>query len=317
MNRRIVIPGGSGRVGRVLARYFHASGDAVTVLSRKPRAEAWPVIEWNGRDLGPWTEALDGADVVINLTGRDVDCRYTEANRREIMDSRVYATQVIGRAIAQAAHPPPLWMNASTATIYRHALDRDMDDVTGELGGSEKDAPSTWRFSIEVAKAWERAFFEASTPGTRKIALRSAITMSPDRGGVLDILLRLVRCGFGGATGSGKQYVSWVHEQDFIRALEFLMEHGELDGCINIAAPHPLPNREFMEELRRAAGVRSGLPASKWVLEIGAFFLRTETELILKSRRVVARRLMEAGFNFAFPEWQPAVQDLVDRWHER
>ena len=317
MNRRIVIPGGSGRVGRVLARYFHGNGDAVTVLSRKPRAEAWPVIEWNGRDLGPWAETLDGADVVINLTGRNVDCRYTEANRLEIMDSRVYATQVIGRAIAQAAHPPPLWMNASTATIYRHALDRDMDEVTGELGGSERDAPATWRFSIEVAKAWERAFFETSTPGTRKIALRSAITMSPDRGGVLAILLRLVRCGFGGPTGSGRQFVSWVHEQDFIHALEFLMEHGELDGRINIAAPHPLPNREFMEELRRAAGVRVGLPASRWMLEIGAFFLRTETELILKSRRVVARRLMEAGFAFGFPEWRQAVQDLVERWHEQ
>jgi uncharacterized protein (TIGR01777 family) len=317
MNRTVVIPGGSGRVGRVLARYFHSNGDAVTVLSRKPRAEAWPVIEWNGRDLGPWAEALDGADVVINLTGRNVDCRYTEANRREIMDSRVCATQVIGKAIAQAVHPPPLWMNASTATIYRHALDKDMDDVTGELGGSEQDTPADWRFSIEVAKAWERTFFEASTPGTRKIALRSAITMSPDRGGVLDLLLRLVRCGFGGAAGNGKQFVSWVHEQDFLRALEFLMKHGEMDGCINIAAPHPLPNREFMEELRRVAGVRVALPASRWMLEVGAFFLRTETELILKSRRVVARRLMDAGFDFAFSEWQPAVQDLISRGHGR
>jgi len=313
MNRKIVIPGGSGRVGLVLARYFHTNGDAVTVLSRKPRAEAWPVIAWNGRDLGAWAEALDGAEVIINLTGRNVDCRYTEANRREIMDSRVCATQVIGRAIAQAARPPRLWMNASTATIYRHAFDRDMDDVTGELGGGEIDAPASWGFSIQVAKAWERAFFEAPTPGTRKIALRSAITMSPDRGGVLDTLLRLVRYGFGGATGSGRQFVSWVHEQDFIRALEFLTEHDELEGCINIAAPHPLPNREFMEELRRAAGVHVGLPASRWMLEIGAFFLRTETELILKSRRVVARRLMESGFAFTFPEWQPAVQDLVSR----
>lgn len=316
MNRRIVIPGGSGRVGLVLARHFHTKGDAVTVLSRKPRVEAWPVIEWNGQDLGPWAKTLDGADVVINLAGRNVDCRYTEANRREIMDSRVCATQVIGRAIAQAAHPPALWMNASTATIYRHALDRDMDEVTGELGGSERDAPATWGFSIEVAKAWERALFEAATPGTRKIALRSAITMSPDRGGVLDILLRLVRFGFGGTTGNGKQFVSWVHEQDFIRALEFLMKHGELDGCINIGAPHPLPNREFMKELRRAAGVRVGLPASKWMLEVGAFFLRTETELILKSRRVVARRLMESGFVFAFPDSRKAAQDLVARWYE-
>src|SRR5258708_33801390 len=169
MSRRIVIPGGSGRVGLVLAPYFHANGDAGTVLSGKPQVEAWPVAEWNGRDLGPWAEALDGADVVINLTGRNVDCRYTEANRREIMDSRVCATQVIGRAIAQAAHPPRLWMNASTATIYRPALDRDMDDVTGELGGRERDAPASWRFSIEGAKAWERTVLAAAAPGRRKI----------------------------------------------------------------------------------------------------------------------------------------------------
>lgn len=256
----------------MLARYFHGRGDRVLVLSRKQRGAPWPVMEWNGRDLGPWADTLNGADVVINLTGRDVDCRYTNANRLEIMDSRVCATQAIGKAIAHAAHPPWLWMNASTATIYRHALDRDMEEVTGELGGSEKDAPATWRFSIDVAKAWERAFFEAATPGTRKIALRSAMTMSPDRGGVLDILLRLVRCGLGGALGDGKQFVSWVHETDFLCAIEFLIAYKELDGAVNVCSPNPLSNDEFMRELRRAAQVPIGLPASKWMLEVGAFF---------------------------------------------
>jgi len=301
-------------VGSVLARYFHEKGDAVVVLSRKQRPKPWPVIQWNGRDLGPWAQAIDGADVVINLTGRDVDCRYTAANRREIMDSRVLATQVIGNAIARSGHPPWLWINASTATIYRHALDRNMEEVTGELGGNERDAPATWRFSIDVAKAWERAFFEIVTPETRKIALRSAMTMSPERGGVLDLLLRLVRCGAGGALGDGEQYVSWVHEEDFLRAVEFLIAHRELDGCVNVCSPNPLPNHEFMRSLRRAAGIWLGIPASKWMLEIGAFFLRTETELILKSRRVTPRRLLEAGFEFVFPEWPGAAQDLVARW---
>jgi len=301
-------------VGSVLAPYFHEKGDAVVVLSRKQPPEPWPVIQWNGRDLGPWAQAIDGADVVINLTGRDVDCRYTAANRREIMDSRVLATQVIGNAIARSGHPPWLWINASTATIYRHALDRNMEEVTGELGGNERDAPATWRFSIDVAKAWERAFVETVTPETRKIALRSAMTMSPELGGVLDLLLRLVRCGAGGALGDGEQYVSWVHEEDFLRAVELLIAHRELDGCVNVCSPNPLPNHEFMRSLRRAAGIWVGIPASKWMLEIGAFFLRTETELILKSRRVTPRRLLEAGFEFVFPEWPGAAQDLVARW---
>jgi uncharacterized protein (TIGR01777 family) len=317
MNRRIVIPGGSGRVGCVLARYFHGLGDDVIVLSRKPRAESWQVIQWDGRSLGRWAERLNGADVVINLTGRDVDCRYTKANRREIMESRVCATQVIGKAIAQARQPPRLWMNASTATIYRHAQDRDMDEVTGEPGGNEKDAPSTWRFSIDVAKAWERTFFETVTPGTPKIALRSAMTMSPDHGGVLDILLQLVRFGAGGAIGGGEQFVSWVHEEDFLRAIEFLVARRDMDGCVNVCSPNPLPNYKFMRDLRRAAGIRVGVPTSKWMLEIGAFFLRTETELVLKSRRVIPRRLLEAGFEFVFPDWPCAAQDLVSQWRER
>jgi uncharacterized protein (TIGR01777 family) len=205
-------------------------------------------------------------------------------------------------------------MNASTATIYRHATDRPMDDITGEIGGNEPGLPSTWRFSYDVATSWERAFVEAETPHTRKIALRSAITMSPDRGGPFETLLNLVRLGLGGRSGSGEQFVSWIHDADFVRALEFLIARTDLDGCINITSPNPLPNRDFMAALRRAYGAPVGLPATDWMLEIGALFLRTETELILKSRRVVPRRLVDAGFGFQFPEWSSAAADLVQRW---
>jgi uncharacterized protein (TIGR01777 family) len=311
---RIVIPGGSGQVGNVLARHFHGQGHSVTVLSRQPMSAPWQVLPWKGRNLGSWTQVVDGADIVINLAGRNVNCRYSPKNRREILESRTLSTRAVGQAIAQAAKPPALWMNASTATIYRHALDRPMDETTGELGGQEIGAPSTWRFSIDVATSWERELFAAATPGTRKIALRSAMTMSADRDGIFDTLLRLVRAGLGGQAASGEQFVSWVHETDFVRAIDFLIEHQTLDDCINICSPCPLPNQEFMRDLREAWGTRIGLPATRWMLELGAVFLRTETELILKSRRVVPQRLLEAGLKFNFADWPTAAADLVKRW---
>jgi uncharacterized protein (TIGR01777 family) len=311
---RIVIPGGNGQVGNVLARHFHGQGHSVTVLSRQPMSAPWQVLPWNGRDLGSWAQAVDGADIVINLAGRSVNCRYTPTNRREILESRTLSTRAVGQAIAQAAKPPILWMNASTATIYRHALDRPMDESTGELGGHEAGAPSTWGFSIDVAKSWEREFFAATAPGTRKIALRSAMTMSPDRGGIFDTLLRLVRVGLGGKAASGEQFISWIHETDFVRAIDFLIDHETLEGCINICSPCPLPNQEFMRALRQAWGTRIGLPAKRWMLELGAVCLRTETELILKSRRVVPQRLLDEGFHFNFAEWPIAASDLVKRW---
>ena len=313
---RIVIPGGSGQVGKVLARHFHSQGHHVTVLAREPKAAPWQVLPWNGRDLESWANAIDGADVVINLAGRNVNCRYTPANRREIVDSRILSTRVVGQAIAQAAKPPTLWMNASTATIYRHALDRPMDESTGELGGNEPNAPSTWRFSIDVATSWEAEFFSAVTPATRKIALRSAMTMSPDPGGIFDTLLKLVRVGLGGKAASGKQFISWIHENDFVRAIDFLIEHHELDGRINVCSPCPLPNKDFMRVLRNAWGTQIGLPATRWMLELGAVFLRTETELILKSRRVVPQRLLDAGFIFNFADWPNAADDLVEQWRK-
>ena len=314
---RIVIPGGTGQVGRILARHFHETGHDVIVITRHPKPAEWTVLRWNGQDLGPWAEVLDGSDVVINLAGRSVNCRYNAANQREIKNSRTVTTGLVGRAICAAAKPPALWLNASTATIYRHSLDRAMDDLTGELGGNEPNAPAKWRFSIDVAKSWERTFFAADTPRTRRVALRSAMTMSPDEGGVFDTLLRLVRFGFGGRAGSGNQYVSWIHEVDFIRAVEFLIAHEELEGAVNIASPCPVTNSSFMSCLRRAwCTSYIGLPSTKWMLALGAVFLRTETELILKSRRVVPRRLTAAGFEFHFPNWRGASMDLVHRWRD-
>jgi uncharacterized protein (TIGR01777 family) len=313
----IVIPGGTGQIGQILAWHFHEQGHSVTVIARHPKPAEWPVLVWNAQELGEWTSAFEGADVVINLAGRSVNCRYNAANRREIKNSRTITTGLVGQAIAQAARPPRLWFNASTATIYRHALDRPMDEATGEIGGNEPHSPAAWRFSIDVATSWERAFFAAETPHTRKIALRSAMTMSPDPGGVFDELLRLVRWGLGGTIGSGKQYISWIHDVDFIRALEFLIAHEELNGVVNIASPCPVTNRDFMQCLRRSwCTSYVGLPTPTWALSLGAVFLGTETELVLKSRRVVPRRLLEAGFEFHFPNWRGACQDLVQRWRE-
>lgn len=314
---KIIIPGGSGQVGTILSRVFHGDGHEVTVLSRKPAPAPWRTSKWDGKALGPWVRELDGADAIINLAGRSVNCRYTAANRREIRESRVNATRTIGRAILALSRPPRVWLQASTATIYAHRYEQPNDETTGQLGGSKENAPDTWRFSIDVASAWEQAANEAEVPHTRKVLLRSAMVMSPDRDGVFDVLLGLVRLGLGGRNGDGRQFVSWIHDQDFVRAIYWLIEHDDLSGAVNLAAPHPLPNAEFMRALRSAWGTRVGLPSPTWMLEIGTFVLRTETELILKSRRVVPGRLPDAGFAFRFPEWPHAAHDLCQRWRER
>jgi uncharacterized protein (TIGR01777 family) len=311
---RIVLPGGSGQVGSILARHFHGQGHDVTVLTRAPAPSLWRTLPWDGATVGPWVDALDGSDLCINLAGRSVNCRYNAANRAEIMNSRVDSTRIVGKVIASLAHPPALWMNASTATFYRHALDRPQDEFTGDAGGNEPGAPEQWNFSIDVAKAWETAFYETSTPRTRKIALRSAMTFSPDPGGVFDVLLSLVRRGLGGTVASGKQYVSWIHDADYIRATEFLIAHTEIDGPVNLCSPNPLPNRDFQRALREACGTRIGLPSAEWMIEIGTWVMRTESELVLKSRRAVPTRLLQSGFDFTFPDWPAAARDLVARW---
>jgi hypothetical protein len=313
---KVVLAGGSGQVGMMLSRAFAAEGHEVVILSRGASGSAYRTVRWDGERLGDWVGEVDGADVVINLAGRNVNCRYTEANRREIMESRVRSTAVLGRAIAESVRPPRVWLQSSTATIYAHRYDAANDEATGIVGGAEEGMPDSWRFSIGVAKAWERAVEEAEVRGTRKVILRSAVTMSPDRGGVFDVLLGLTRLGLGGTNGDGRQYVSWIHEVDFVRAVRWLIDH-EVSGVFNLASPNPLPNREFMRGLREAWGTRLGLPAARWMLEIGARVLRTETELVLKSRRVVPGRLLEEGFVFEYPEWAGAAADLCRRWRGR
>lgn len=332
--RRIVVAGGTGQLGQLLARRWAAAGHEVVVLTRKPgpvgttttdgrgsvRTVAWDA----GRSfsdsvaLGAWHHELDGADVVVGLAGRSVDCRYSAANRAAIVQSRVDSTRALAKAIAIARRPPRVWLQASTATIYAHHIGGPLaaanDEANGVLGGDEPGAPDTWRFSIDVAKQWEAAATERRLANTRTVLLRSAMVMSPDAGGVFDVLLRLTRFGLGGTCGDGRQYVSWVHGEDFARALEFLVEHEELTGPVNVASPQPLPQADFARALRQAWGTRLGLPATRWMLEVGAFFLRTETELILKSRRVVPGRLLAAGFRFEHADWPAAAADLVARW---
>jgi len=314
---KVVIPGGTGQVGTILARALHAGGHKVVVLSRGARTAPWRVVPWDGENLGDWAGELDGADAVINLAGHTVNCRYNAENRRLILDSRVKSTRIGGEAIARAARPPRVWLQASTATIYAHSFDSPNDEATGTIGGTEPDVPDTWRFSIDVATAWERAANESATPRTRKVLLRSAMVMSPDRGGVFDALLGLVRRGLGGRAASGRQYISWIHDQDFIRAVLWLTERDDMEGPINLCSPNPLPNGQFMRDLRRAWGTRVGLAATTWMLEIGAVLLRTETELVLKSRRVVPGRLLESGFVFQFPTWPEAAGNLCARWNEQ
>ncbi len=311
---KIVIPGGSGQVGSVLARAFHGDGHDVVVLSRDPGSAPWPAVRWDGVTLGPWVDAIDGADVVVNMAGHTVNCRYNDINRKRILKSRMDSTRAVGEAIAQSSRPPRTWLQASTATIYAHRYDAANDEESGLIGGGERDAPDTWQFSIDVATSWESAIDAAEVPGTRKVKLRSAMIMSPDRGGILDVLLGLVRRGLGGRSGDGRQYVSWIHHEDFVRAVYWLIEHDDVDGAVNLASPNPLPNSAFMSALREAWGTRIGLPATAWMLELGAIVLRTETELILKSRRVIPGRLLQQGFSFRYPTWPEAARDLCDEW---
>jgi uncharacterized protein (TIGR01777 family) len=281
------------------------------VLTRRAAGDGQ--VPWDGARLGPWAREIDGSDVVINLAGRSVSCRYNKENLTEMMRSRVRSARVVGQAIAAAGRPPRAWLQMSTATIYAHTEGAPHDDVTGVIGGSEEGIPGYWAFSVDIAQAWERELDQARVPATRTVALRAAMVMTPDRGGVFDVLSRMARLGLGGPVAGGGQYVSWIHEDDFTAAVRIIIDHDALAGPVNLASPRPVRQREFMRELRSAWGVPFGLPATRWMAELGALALRTDTELLLKSRRVVPGRLTTAGFEFRHGTWPEAARDLVRR----
>ena len=309
MKNKIILAGGSGFLGTVLADYFGAKGMEVVILTRNPGTRVGRVREarWDGATVGDWLEELEGARALINLAGVSVNCRYHERNRKRLLDSRLESTRVLGEAIARCAKPPPVWLNSSTATIYRHTFGPAWDEA-GETGGCP-DAKDL--FSVHIAAEWERVFNEAQTPRTRKVVLRSAMVLGHAGNSVLPNLLRLGRLGLGGRLAGGRQFVSWIHEEDFCRAVQWILEHEELTGPFNLASPNPVTNAEFMATIRKACHAPFGLPAPLWLLEIGAFFLRTETELLIKSRRVIPGKLRENGFVFRHPHLVPAIAQLV------
>lgn len=310
---RIVIPGGTGQLGRVLTRWFRQQGHEVLVIGRSVNDAD---LRWNGIDDGPWMNAIDGADAVVNLAGRSVNCRYHWDNLEQMMRSRVDSAAAVGRAIARAEHPPSVWLQASTASIYPDTLGPPLDEDSPVGPRSTRNAPAYWSYSVSIARSWELAQQAAVTPCTRKVALRTGFTMSPDRDGIFDVLMGLVGWGLGGRYRSGTQYVSWMGDRDLGRAVEFLIHH-PVEGPVNLVAPEPIPNAQFMRELRRAAGQSIGMPILPGMDLIGAKLLATDGELMHKSRRVIPSRLLDAGFEFTAPIWSEAAVDLHDRWRRR
>jgi uncharacterized protein len=302
--RKLILPGGAGYLGRALTEHFVAQGWEVVVLSRQewPDRERVRFVDWDGATLGDWAGEFEGAAAVVNLAGRSVNCRYNTANKREIYMSRLLSTTAVGQAIAACREPPPVWVNASSATIYRHALDRPMDEATGEIGSG---------FSVAVCRRWEKTLFDAPTPHTRRVALRTAIVFGKGEGGAMEAFLGLVRKGLGGTLGRGDQFVSWVHAADFAGSVQWILEHPELAGPVNCASPNPVRNTEFMRTLREVCDQPFALPVNRGMLEIGAFLLGTETELLLKSRRVVPGKLLASGYRFQFPAWRTAAAEIV------
>lgn len=302
---KVILAGGTGFIGGIYRRHFAERADEVVMLVRRPVLDLRErQVLWDAKSPGDWEAALEGADVLINLCGRSVNCRYNEANKAEIYASRLDPTRALGAAIQRCSEPPKVWLNAASATIFRHELERGMDEETGVLGKG---------FSVDVCQKWEAAFFKGSLPKTRRIAMRQTMIMGPEPGGPFEAYASVAKMGFGGPMAGGGQYVSWIHERDLCRATDFLISRSNIDGIVNLAAPNPLPNREFMAAIVAALGVKVALPTFSWMLALGALARGTETELILKSRRVVPKRLLDAGFEFEFPDWPEAAKDLAAR----
>jgi len=291
---KIVIAGGTGFIGQYFAKRFEEEGYEVVHISRKAEHVNW-------EDRNGMVAALEGADILINLAGRTVDCRYNEKNKQEILLSRTKTTSLLGEALLECKQAPELWLNSSTATIYRHAEDRAMTEADGEIGTG---------FSVSVAKAWEEMFFSFDLPHTRQVALRIAIVLGSN-GGVIAPYLNLVQYGLGGYQGSGKQMFSWIHVEDLFSIVQFVNEHKELSGAVNCAAPNPVTNKELMRGFRKVTQRKFGLPMPKWLLKLGAFMIGTETELVLKSRWVLPERLLNSGFEYKYPLLQKALEDVV------
>lgn len=302
---KVVISGGTGFIGGIYRRHFADRADGVVMLVRRPILDLRErQVVWDAQNSGEWQAALEGADVLINLCGRSVNCRYNEANMAEIYASRLDPTRALAQAIRNCANPPKVWLNAASATIYRHEFERPMDEESGVLGTG---------FSVDVCQNWEAAFFETELPKTRRVAMRQTMIMGADPGGPFEAYASVAKMGLGGPMAGGRQFVSWIHELDLCRATDFLIAHSEIEGIVNLAAPNPLPNRDFMSEIVKAIGIKIALPTPEWALAIGAFARGTETELILKSRRVMPKRLLDAGFEFKFPTWPEAAKEIVGR----
>jgi len=301
--RKIVLAGGNGYLGQVLAKYYKDLAVEVIILSRKAAVAEGNTrtVVWDGKTEGDWTKALWGADLLINLCGKNVNCRYNEKNKAEIIASRTVPARLLNRVVVQMQNPPKLWINAASATIYRHAEDHAQDEQNGEMG---------YGFSIDVCRQWEAAFFETETPKTRKIALRIGIVLGR-HDSVFPRLLNLVKCGLGGPQGDGEQYISWIHEQDVARSTAWLLENTALEGVFNCTAPIAIKNGLFMKTLRKAYGIPFGLPSPQWLLEIGMLIIGSETELVLKSRWVAPKRLLDSGFKFQFAEARHAIHDIL------
>lgn len=301
--KKLIISGGSGFLGSLITDYFGDKFEEIVLLSRKrkPPKNKCRTVVWDAKTFSGWEKEFENADVVINMAGRSVDCRYTNRNKQLIMNSRVDSTRIIGKAIEQCKNPPHVWLNSSTATIYRHALETKMTEDQGEIGTG---------FSVHVAKAWEQAFFSSRTPQTRKVSLRTAIVLGKE-GGALQPIKKITQLGLGGKQGSGKQKFSWIHQDDFVRSIDFLIQHIDFEGVYNIVAPEPSTNEELMRFMRDILQVPLGIPSPKPILEVGAFLIRTETELLLKSRNVIPQRLVQRGFSFKYSDLKAALTDLL------
>ena len=302
MKNKIVIAGGSGFIGKALSIHYKNQGYLVVVLTRgaSQLIDGIRLQNWDGKTLGEWKEVIDGAEILINLTGKSVDCRYTEENKKLILSSRVNATKILGDAINLVENPPKVWFNASTATIYDYSLTKAMTEEFGDIGSD---------FSMSVAKAWEEAFFNAEAPETRKIALRISLVLGKGEG-VLPVLTKLSKLGLGGYHGNGKQRFAWIHIEDLINVIEFLKENKSMDGPINCTSPSEINNQQFMKALRKSLGIWFGIPSPKFAIEIGSFLMQTESELILKSRFVSPKRLLDNGFQFKFTNIDNALANL-------